>query len=184
MAEEFGLDVDVESFRRSLDAVGRSAIPRAAAETLNAAAFPAQRALTAGVNAVFDRPVAFTKSAFVVVKARHTDPVDAMSAVVRAKDRQASYLGLQIEGGARGPGDPGAGGATDVFTFGIRKSAAGGIARGLSKRLSMDLERERGARSLYFAAGRVALDTRGARRQRNSYEANNPRACSSASSTA
>lgn len=106
MAEEFGLDVDVESFRRSLDAVGRSAIPRAAAEMLNAAAFTAQRALTAEVNAVFDRPVAFTKSSFLVVKARHTDPVDDMSAIVRAKDRQAAYLRLQIEGGTRRPGDP------------------------------------------------------------------------------
>lgn len=38
----------------------------------------------------------------------------------------------------------------------------------------MDLERERGARSLYFAAVRVASETRGARRQRDSYEANNP----------
>lgn len=95
----------------------------------------------------FDRPSAFTMRAFRVDKAKSGGDLTSMSAAVRAQPAQAAYLRLQIEGGERKPGDPGAGGIKDVFTGGIRQDARGGIPRGLVKRLSRELQAENAARA-------------------------------------
>ncbi|MEF2553720.1 hypothetical protein VQ042_20620 [Aurantimonas sp. A2-1-M11] len=65
----FGLDIDYASYVRSLYAIGRQALPKAAAATLNRAAFAAQRELTAHVREAFDKPKPFTEKSFIVQKA-------------------------------------------------------------------------------------------------------------------
>jgi hypothetical protein len=145
--DDIGLDIDIKGFQRSLDDIGKRALPKAAAATLNGIAFDAQRGLMAAMERDFDRPNAFTLRAFKVDKARPTDPLASMSATIRAQPAQAAYLRLQIEGGERKPGMAGVGGTKDVFTAAIRQDARGGIPRGLIKRLSRDLKAEKTARA-------------------------------------
>ena len=60
---------------------------------VTAAAMPAQ------LQQDLDRPTAFTQSGFYVTPARK----DKLEAEVGAKDKQAQYLGYQIQGGSRPP---------------------------------------------------------------------------------
>ena len=85
-----GIGIDINRLSKSLDDIGRRAVPKALAESLNAAAFDAQRGLTAEVKepGTFDRPTKFTTSAFVVKTAKPADG-DAMFSLVKAKDIQA-----------------------------------------------------------------------------------------------
>lgn len=147
------LTVDYAALERDLDAVGRVALPRAAASMLTGAAFAAQKRLTATVDDVFDRPKQYTRSAFLVVKAKRSDP-GTMSSAVFAKDRQSAYLRLQIEGGKRGLRDAGISGRADVMTGATRTDRFGGIPRGYIGKLSAERTKEKAARTAF--AGRRA----------------------------
>jgi hypothetical protein len=71
----------------------------AAAKALTDTAREAWRGLPAAAEGAFDRPTQFTRSGFFVTPARK----DSLVAVVGVKDRQATYLGFQVEGGRRSP---------------------------------------------------------------------------------
>ena len=118
------------------------------AESLNAAAFDAQRGLTAEVKepGTFDRPTKFTTSAFIVKTAKPADG-DAMFSLVKAKDIQAGYLRRQIEGGDRTKDDPGARGPKDVMSWATRTDKWGGIPKNFAKAMTAEKRRERAQRA-------------------------------------
>jgi hypothetical protein len=74
-------------------------IKYATARALTATAKEVQRRIPAALEKDLDRPTEFTKRGTFVIPARK----DKLEAVVGFKDRQASYLKWQIEGGSRSP---------------------------------------------------------------------------------
>lgn len=143
-----GIDIDLKRLRKSLDDVGRRALPKAMSESLNSAAFDAQRGLTAEVKdpSTFDRPTKFTTQAFIVKTAKPADG-DRMFSLVKAKDIRAGYLRRQIEGGDRTSADPGARGRNDVMTAAVRQDKWGGIPRNFAKAISAEKRREKAQRA-------------------------------------
>lgn len=74
-------------------------VPFAVAKSLTETGKAIVNAMPAAVEADFDRPVEFTKQGFFLTPARK----DSLEATVGIKDRQAQYLGFQVEGGERKP---------------------------------------------------------------------------------
>lgn len=66
----FGLSIDHAAFARDMNAIGRKAIPRAAAAVMNRAAREAVVALKENAVDVFDRPKPMTLQAFTLRPAR------------------------------------------------------------------------------------------------------------------
>lgn len=143
-----GLQIDYKHLKKTLDAIGRVALPFAAAEVLNKAAFDAQAALTAATASQLDRPTKFTQSAFIVTKAKPGHG-ERMFSVVQAKRIQAAYLRLQIEGGTRTKDNAPGGGPYDIVAYGIRTTKFGGIPKGLTKALSIENKQEQRRREAY-----------------------------------
>jgi hypothetical protein len=71
----------------------------AASLALNAAVRAARDAMPGEVSSVFDRPTAFTQQGFFTTPSNKSSLV----ATVGVKDRQASYMQYQVEGGERKP---------------------------------------------------------------------------------
>lgn len=163
---DVGIKIDLDGFRRRMGDVAERGLPLAAASTLNAAAFSAQRGLKETMASDFDRPNAFTMRAWRVEKAKPMSSFSSMSAVVYAHPTQAGYLMLQITGGERRPGMPGAGGRRDIFTGAHRANAHGGIPARLLAQLSRGLQQERADR----AAWRQLQDQRQEGVNRQSYQ--------------
>jgi hypothetical protein len=136
MADQY-LSIDYKAWERSLTDLGKRALPKAAADTLTAVAFDAQRSALAEIESDFDRPTSFTLRAFRVEKAKPAAGVDAMYSRLYAAPIQDRYLAFTVFGGTRHRGDKGAG-PYDVPVPGPygRRSAAGGIPRRYAQKLS------------------------------------------------
>lgn len=74
-------------------------LPFACAKALTDTAKAVKDAMPARLQQDLDRPTAFTTQGFYLTAARK----DKLEATVGVKDRQAEYLGYQIEGGTRAP---------------------------------------------------------------------------------
>lgn len=134
-------------------------INKAAAATLNATVFAARTGVIDGSKRTFDRPRDWsTSKAWLFTKAMPADG-PRMFAELKAKPEQAKVLSLQIDGGVRKKGDPGATrydvpvGADDT-----RTDAFGGLARGALKALGKMAKKERVARAA-LAPRRAAVRT-------------------------
>ena len=83
----------------AVDELFSNQLPFACAKALTDTARAIAAALPVQAEQDLDRPTDFTKRAFFVTPARK----DRLEATVGIKDRQAEYLGFQIEGGTRAP---------------------------------------------------------------------------------
>ncbi|MGQ2909191.1 MAG: hypothetical protein ACT6QU_14700 [Aliihoeflea sp.] len=99
--------VDLRAFERQLNDIEKRALPDAARGYLNEIAFQSRTALRAQMEKDFDRPNAFTLSAFLVKKADKKDG-QRMEATIFARPEQEEYLRFQVFGGVRRKGDVGA----------------------------------------------------------------------------
>lgn len=140
-----GLDIDYRRFERSLDQIGKKALPAAATGYLNGIAFAARDQLIKHNSEAFNGHVKFTDRAWVVDKARPDRGANGY-AVVKALPAQAEYLKFQIEGGTRRRGDAGSG-PYDLMVFGAKTNRAGNIRWGYPKQLSRQNREEKAARS-------------------------------------
>ena len=95
----FTVKTNVDQVLRGLEGKLREQIPFATAKALTQTAKDVQRAETAEIGKVFDRPIPFTRSAVGITSATK----QSLSAKVFLKDIQAAYLKLQVEGGQRFP---------------------------------------------------------------------------------
>lgn len=95
--------IDLQSNLRDvipvIDQLFSTQVPFAAAKALTDTARLVAAAMPDALAQDLDRPVEFTKRGFYVTPARK----DNLQAVVGVKDKQAQYLGFQIEGGERKP---------------------------------------------------------------------------------
>lgn len=110
-----------------------------------------------------DRPTSFTKRGLFVTPARR----DNLTAVVGFMDRQARYMGLQIEGGTRQPGPRGIKlpGNITLNSFGNipkgvidqlkRMAQDGTLARGIGRRLGLG-NRRKGTAPIELFLGKPA----------------------------
>lgn len=90
---------DLNKVIARLDRMGRSQVPFAAAVALTRTAQAVQRAMPEALERELDRPTEFTKRGTFIVPAKKS----TLEARVGFKDRQAAYMGYQIEGGVRQP---------------------------------------------------------------------------------
>lgn len=149
----FGLSVDYAAFARDMNAIGRKALPRAAAAVMNRAAGEAKVALAEHAVAVFDRPKSMTLQAFVVRKARIGDAGSATMSV-GIKEPAATYLYRQIVGGVRKTGEDGGSGRHDLVTYALKPDRCGGVPRGASRKLAAANKAEKSARKAASATGK------------------------------
>ena len=149
-----GYDMSYTELEKTLDGIAKKAMPRAAAELLNKAAFGIRRELITYTETIFDKPNAYTKAAWVVDKAKSTDG-PKMFAAVKARPKQAEYLRFQIFGGERHKGDAGSG-PYDLFAYSAKVTQYGGVDRKYLKQLSKRAKTERGKRAA-LRAQRAAL---------------------------
>lgn len=101
------IDIDTRQFSASMRQVAEQRLPVAAKGALTDAAFAARTELVRETPRVFDRPTPFTMRAWWATPAKGASP-SGMHSEVSALPRQSAYLGYQVHGGQRGPGDPGA----------------------------------------------------------------------------
>jgi hypothetical protein len=90
---------DFDRLSRTLDNFSKKQLPFAAARALTTVARDAGDDFTRSLPQKLDRPTPFTRKAIGIVSARKNN----LRAVVLIKDRQASYLRYQEEGGRRDP---------------------------------------------------------------------------------
>lgn len=95
---KINITTNLDQVRRELVELGKQ-VDFAAAQALTRTAKDVQAAMPAGLERQLDRPTPFTKSGTFVQAARR----DSLVATVAFKDRQASYLQWQVEGGVRSP---------------------------------------------------------------------------------
>ncbi len=88
-------------FDRLLRTLAADQVPFAIAQAVTDTAIAAQKAVTAEMPGIFDRPKPFTTNSLVMRPARKDNPV----AMVTVKDLQASYLLLEETGGTRTASD-------------------------------------------------------------------------------
>src|SRR5688572_23477587 len=101
-------DFDYSRLMNDLDAIGKKALPKAAAGYLNGIAVESRRLMIKHNSEAFDGHVKFTDQAWVYDKAKPSDGENMVS-VVKARPKQEAYLWFQIFGGARKQGDSGSG---------------------------------------------------------------------------
>lgn len=141
---QLNFDFDYRKLLRDLDAVGRKALPKAAAGYLNGIAAQARRNLIQHNSEAFSGHVAFTDRAWVFEKAKASDG-DRMFSVAKALPRQEAYLVFQVFGGKRKQGDSGSG-PYDLFVGADKHNGAGNILWGYPKKLSEQNRAEKAAR--------------------------------------
>lgn len=136
----------------------------AASKALNETAREVRKAVPAGLKRSLDRPTPFTagEGALFVKNARR----DNLTAEVLFKDRQASYLKLQVEGGVRTPGSRGIKlpGNIQLNTFGniprgtidrLKQAAKDGkFTATIARRLQVNGNRRKGAAPIQLFFGR------------------------------
>jgi len=93
------MSVDLRTFRRSLDEIGRKQMPFATALALNDTAEDVEEAWELELEEKLDRPTPFTKRG--IYKRRATK--SRLTAEVGFKTIQAGYLKYQMQGGVRRP---------------------------------------------------------------------------------
>lgn len=91
--------LNIEEVESAFSSLVKKQVPFAIAKALTMTAKNAQFELSRQVEKKLDRPTPFTKKAFGIKAASKRKPV----ATVFVKDKQAAYLGYQIEGGTRKP---------------------------------------------------------------------------------
>ena len=123
----FTVKTNVDQVMRGLEGKLREQIPFATAKALTQTAKDVQRAESAEIGKVFDRPSPFTRGAVGITPATK----QSLSAKVFLKDIQAAYLKLQVEGGQRFPKRR----ALVLPGSGLRLNQYGNIPRGKVKAL-------------------------------------------------
>lgn len=148
MANDAVLNIDYAAWEKSLSDIGKRALPKAAQEVLNHAAFDARRELASKAEEMFDRPTKSTLSAFFVKKAHKSQGADMQSEVF-IRQPQAQWLSLQVFGGTRRQGDW----RTGPYDIALpppgdapRLSKYGALPKGMSRRLSREHKREQARR--------------------------------------
>lgn len=116
---------NVREVERGLSDFARNQVPFATSVALNETAADVARNATKGLARRLDRPTRFTLRAFAILRSTKR----RLAARVFAKDRQASYLATQEDGGERTPE-----GRALVVPVRIRLNQSGNIARGGIKR--------------------------------------------------
>lgn len=142
-------DYDYQKLQRELDAVGRRALPKAAAGYLNGIAIQARKNMIKHNSEAFDGHVAFTDRGWRYSKARASDG-ERMASAVNILPKQEAYMYFQIFGGDRKVGDAGSG-PYDLFVHGDNTNAAGNIRWGYVKRLSKQNREEKAERKEWQA---------------------------------
>ncbi len=117
--------VDISGAIRKLGAQQRQ-LPFAVAKALTATAKDAQRAVTAELPRVFDRPNPFTMRAIAIRSANKQN----QKAVVYVREKQAQYLQLEVEGGVRRPR-----GRALALPSAVPRDAYGNVGRTTARRL-------------------------------------------------
>ncbi len=119
-------------FDRLLRTLAADQVPFAIAQAVTDTAVAAQKAVTAEMPGIFDRPRAFTQNALVMKPARKDNP----TAMVTVKDTQASYLLLEETGGTRSASDTTKGdGAALVVAPQLKLNSFGNIPNGAVSKL-------------------------------------------------
>lgn len=97
----FDLEIkaDFKSALAALDKLEKSAIPWAIKRALDATARDVAKSETSRLETIFDKPVPFTRRAYAVQLSTTQNQVSQ----VKARPRQAEYLGIQDRGGKRTP---------------------------------------------------------------------------------
>lgn len=162
-----GYDMSYAELEKSLDRIAKKAMPRAAAELLNKAAFGIRRELIDYTTKIFDRPNTFTRNAWVVDKAKPTQG-PKMFAAVKARPKQAEYLRFQIFGGKRQTGDAGSG-PYDLFVYSAKVTQYGGVDRRYLSKISKQAKSERNRRK-ELRARRKALGPDATPKQRKALQ--------------
>lgn len=90
---------DLDQLIAKIGRLGRDQVPFAAAKALTKTAQAVQKSIPDALEKALDRPTEFTKRGTFIVPARKNN----LSAIVGFKDRQATYMVYQIEGGNRSP---------------------------------------------------------------------------------
>jgi hypothetical protein len=111
---------NVREVERGLSDFARNQVPFATSVALNETAADVAKNATRGLARRLDRPTRFTLRAFSIWRSTRR----RLAARVFAKDRQASYLAIQEEGGERTPT-----GRALVVPVAIRKDRHGNIPR-------------------------------------------------------
>lgn len=96
---QMNLSSNVREVISDMDLLFNDQVPFALAKAMTETARAVSDAMPGRMDQDFDRPTEFTKRGFYVQPARK----DQLEATVGVKDRQAEYLGFQIEGGERKP---------------------------------------------------------------------------------
>jgi CheY-like chemotaxis protein len=127
------IQADFTQLTKNLTAMQRQQVPFAIAQTLNALADDAAKAITVQMDRYLDRPTSFTKKAYVGGRGfkgkRATKKT--LEAILIPGDIQAKYLKFQIAGGTRLPDQK----AILVPTKLAPKNKFGNLSRGNRKRM-------------------------------------------------
>lgn len=108
MADRNYLGVDMRGWSDAMKALAEDALPKAAKEMVNTAAFRAQAAMPAALSEGLDRPNPFTTKAFLVRPAKENKDLSRIESALYARQIQGSYLRYVILGGDRRGADYGA----------------------------------------------------------------------------
>jgi len=98
------IEIETDAYNAAVEAYLDSTVRPALAAGLTAAAEAVREELTAELLASIDDPSPFTQRAIAIMPAK-SRPGSDPDAIVFVMDRQAEYLGLQIDGGVRRAGD-------------------------------------------------------------------------------
>lgn len=93
------IDSNADGVAQFMRGVARDQVPFALAKTLTKTVQAVQGVIPSALERDLDRPTNFTKRGTFISAARKTD----LTATVGFKDRQATYLKYQVEGGLRAP---------------------------------------------------------------------------------
>lgn len=123
---QFSVKTDVDRVVRQIDARFQRQVPFATAKALTATAQDVQKAITAELPIVFDRPTPFTLRAVAIAMATKA----SLRSRVFLRDIQREYLQLQIVGGVRTPKK-----RALVMPAGVALNSFGNIPRNKIKQL-------------------------------------------------
>ncbi|MGI4939294.1 MAG: hypothetical protein ACRYHQ_01775 [Janthinobacterium lividum] len=137
---EIDMRKSLATFGRMLTELETQQLPFAISQALNDTASAAQKAVTAEMPAIFDRPKAFTQNALVMKPASKTN----LTALVTLKDKQAAYLLLEETGGTRTPDETTKGsGAALVVAPTLKLNSFGNIPDATVSRLIAKATKDR-----------------------------------------
>lgn len=160
---QLNITTNLDQVRRQLAGLEKQ-VNFAASKALNETAREVRKAVPGGLRRSLDRPTPFTagEGAMFVKNARR----DSLTAEVLFKQRQASYLRLQVEGGVRTPGPRGIKlpGNIQLNTFGniprgtidrLKQAAQNGrFTAAIARRLQVTGNRRKGAAPIQLFFGR------------------------------